>query len=83
MEYWKMVNGALIQVHDFDDALESIRISYQSKVDEVNRLSEENERLRDEVYKDNELAAIKKNYLIQRKDSKNRWKIIIGDFLFR
>lgn len=39
MEYWKMVNGSLRQVYDFDDALESIRISYQSKVDTISRLS--------------------------------------------
>lgn len=39
MEYWKMVNGSLRQVHDFDDALESIRIEYQSKVDTISRLS--------------------------------------------
>lgn len=39
MEYWKMVNGTLRQIHDFDDALESIRIEYQSKVDTISRLS--------------------------------------------
>ena len=39
MEYWKMLNGTLRQIHAFDDALESIRIEYQSKVDTISRLS--------------------------------------------
>ena len=76
MEYWKMVNGALHQVHDFDDTLESIRIEYQSKVDAVNRLSEENERLRDEAYKDNELAAMKK----ELSDTKKRFQEQMEDY---
>lgn len=76
MAYWKMVNGTLRQVHDFDDALESIRIVYQSKVDAVSRLSEENKRLRDEAYKDNELSAMEKELL----DTKKRFQEQMEDY---
>ena len=76
MEYWKMVNGSLRQVHDFDDALESIRIEYQSKVDAVSRLSEENKKLKDEAYKDNELSAMKK----ELSDTKKRFQEQIEDY---
>lgn len=76
MEYWKMVNGSLRQVHDFDDALESIRIEYQSKVDAVSRLSEENKKLKDEAYKDNELSAMKK----ELSDTKKRFQEQMEDY---
>lgn len=71
-----MVNGALRQVHDSDDALESIRIEYESKVDTIPRLSEANKKLKDEAYKDNELSAMKK----ELSDAKKRFQEQLEDY---
>jgi hypothetical protein len=59
MRYKKSKNGKLINVYDLEECLQSIRIQNEDKDDRIKYLQEENKKLKDEAYKDNELQDMK------------------------
>ena len=53
--YYTHYKGEYIQVHPIEDCMKSILARFETNEDTIERLKEENEKLKDEVWKDEEL----------------------------
>lgn len=58
MEYGRFINGEHVTVYDLEDCLRAIRCRNEDNEDLIKRLRDENDRLKSEAYKDNELKRM-------------------------
>lgn len=68
MEYRTYCDGEFCTVYDLDDALRAIKVRVKNNEETIERLREENLRLKEEAYKDNELSYMKKELIRIRAD---------------
>ena len=57
--YYTYYKGEYIQVHPIEDCMKSILARFETNEDTIERLKEENKKLKDEVWKDEELQNMK------------------------
>lgn len=59
LEYFADINGKHKKIYAFDDCMDCIKYRYNKAIEDVERLKEENRKLREEYDKDKEIKAIK------------------------
>ena len=67
-DYSTRIDGKWIHIHDLEECLSSIRYRNEDNEKEIKSLIEENKRLREENYKDNELSKMKSRLDKMQKD---------------